>query len=336
MVKTFIIAELSANHSHKLDIAIETIKAAAKAGADAIKLQTYTADSLTLNVRADDFKLKGGLWDGRYFYDLYQEAFTPWEWHEELFRVAKEEGLVCFSTPFDNAAVDLLASLDNPIYKIASFEIADIELIHYAASKGKPMVMSTGIATHEEINQAINACHEEGNFDVTLLKCTSAYPAKFSDACLSMVSALREEFGLPVGLSDHGPGSLLPVMAVAMGATMIEKHFILDRAIGGPDAAFSMDLNEFSQMVKDVRNAESAIGEVSFDLTPTMKAGRHAGRSLYVAKPIKAGEIVTSENVRCVRPGYSLHPSYWHKIVGQPVTIDLNPGDRLTLDAIKL
>ena len=333
MPKTFIIAELSANHNHNLQTAIDSIKAAAKIGVDAVKIQTYTADTLTLDCRKDDFILKGGLWDGKSLYDLYQEAYTPWEWHEELFKVAREEGVTMFSTPFDNTAVDLLESLGNPIYKIASFEIMDTELIRYAASKGKPMIMSTGVATEQEIEEAIAACREVGNNDITLLKCTSEYPAKIEDANLSMIPNMRQRFGVSVGLSDHSMGSLVPTVAVALGATVVEKHFILDKSIGGPDAAFSMNKEEFRQLVKDIRAAESSLGTVDYSLTPAKEKARlSAGRSLYVAKDIKAGEVITRENVRCVRPGYSLHPKFNKSIIGKRIKYSHKPGDRLSFN----
>ncbi len=334
MEKTFIIAELSANHNHNLQTAIDTIKAAAEIGVDAVKIQTYTADTITLNCKKGDFILHGGLWDGYNYYDLYKEAYTPWEWHEELFKVAKGSGVIMFSTPFDNTAVDLLESLGNPIYKIASFEIMDTELIRYAASTCKPMIMSTGIATEQEIQDAINVCHEVGNYDITLLKCTSEYPAKIEDANLSMIPTLRDRFGVKVGLSDHSMGSLVPTVAVALGATVVEKHFILDRSIGGPDSGFSMDKDEFAQMVKNIRMAETSLGSPSFELTDKIKASRKNGRSLYVAKDIKAGEVITSENVRCVRPGLSLHPCYWKDIVGKRANRNLNLGDRINLNDI--
>lgn len=335
MSRTFIIAELSANHNHHLQTAIDSIKAAASIGVDAVKIQTYTADTLTLNCRRDDFILKGGLWDGKSLYELYQEAYTPWEWHEELFKVAREEGVVMFSTPFDNTAVDLLESLGNPIYKIASFEIMDTELIRYAASKGKPMIMSTGVATEQEIEEAIASCREVGNNDITLLKCTSEYPAKIEDANLSMIPDMRERFGVNVGLSDHSMGSLVPTVAVALGATVVEKHFILDRAIGGPDAAFSMNKEEFHKLVKDIRAAESSLGSVDYSLTPAKEKARlSVGRSLYVVKDIKAGDKITKENVRCVRPGYSLHPRFWKDIEGHKINCEKCMGDRIDLTEI--
>lgn len=332
MNRTFIIAELSANHNHNLQTAIDSIRAAASIGVDAVKIQTYTADTLTLNCHKDDFVLKDGLWDGYSYYDLYKEAYTPWEWHEELFKVAREEGVIMFSTPFDTTAVDLLESLGNPIYKIASFEIMDTELIRYAASKGKPMIMSTGIATELEIQEAIEACHEVVNHDITLLKCTSEYPARIEDANLSMIPAMRERFGVRVGLSDHSPGSLAPTVAVALGATAVEKHFILDRSIGGPDAGFSMNKEEFAQMVKDVRAAESSLGSVSFELTDRQKKSRQSGRSLYVSKDIKAGEVITRDNIRCVRPGFGLHPRHFNEVLGKHAIRDLEFGSRLRFE----
>lgn len=336
MNKTFIIAELSANHNHNLQTAIDSIKAAAEIGVDAVKIQTYTADTLTLNCRKDDFVLKGGLWDGKSLYELYQEAYTPWEWHEELFKVAKEEGITLFSTPFDNTAVDLLDSLGNPIYKIASFEIMDTELIRYAASKGKPMIMSTGVATEQEIEEAIAACREMGNNDITLLKCTSEYPAKIADANLSMIPDMRNRFKVKVGLSDHTMGSLVPTVAVALGAEVVEKHFILDRSIGGPDSAFSTDKKEFSQLIKDIRAAESSLGHVDYSLTPAKEKSRlAAGRSLYVAKDIKAGEQLNRENIRCVRPGYSLHPRHYYDVLSKYAARDLQLGSRINLEDIK-
>ncbi|MBD5331392.1 MAG: pseudaminic acid synthase [Bacteroides sp.] len=334
MNNTFIIAELSANHNHNLKTAIDSIKAAASIGVDAVKIQTYTADTITLNCRKEDFMIRGGLWDGYNYYDLYKEAYTPWEWHEELFKVAREEGIIMFSTPFDNTAVDLLESLGNPIYKIASFEIMDTELIRYAASKGKPMIMSTGIATEEEIEDAIAACREVGNNDITLLKCTSEYPARIEDANLSMIPAMRERFGVNVGLSDHSMGSLVPTIAVSLGATMVEKHFILDREIGGPDSGFSMDLKEFALLVQNIRDTEKALGSPYFTLSDKVTNARKSGRSLYVAKDMKAGEIITRENVRSVRPGYGLPPKYLPLLLGKKVNRDLEMGTPMSFDYI--
>ena len=297
--RVFIVAELSANHNGSKDVALKTIRAAKRAGADAVKFQTYTADTITLDCQNEDFKIKQGtLWDGRYLYDLYQEAYTPWEWHRELYDVAKAEGLICFSSPFDKSAVDFLESLGNPIYKIASFEITDVDLIAYAARKGKPMVISTGIATEEDIRLAVDTCRSAGNNDITLLKCTSSYPAPIEEANLCMIADLANRFKVKVGLSDHTLGSIAGITAVSLGACMIEKHFILDRSIGGPDAFFSMNELEFSQMVKDIRTVESAIGQVNYEPTDKMKAGRAFSRSLYVAENMKKGEVITEINVR--------------------------------------
>lgn len=327
-----IVAELSANHNHNLQVARDSIRAIADTGADAVKLQTYMPRSLTLDVRNEDFRLKGGLWDGRYLYDLYKEAYTPYEWHAELYELARECGLACFSTPFDREAVDLLESLDNPIYKIASFEVMHLDLIRYAARLGRPMVISTGVASVREIEEAIAACREVGNDDVTLLKCTSAYPARIEDAALSLIPEMRGRFGVKVGLSDHSPGSMLPVLSVALGAVMIEKHFIIDRNIGGPDAAFSMDAKEFAAMVRDVRQAEAALapGDGLPESESTERAGRQWSRSLYVSAPIAAGEPFTRENVACVRPGYGLHPRHLPELLTRKASRAYNPGDRLT------
>lgn len=329
--KCMIVAEMSANHNGSLETAIETIRAAKRAGADAVKLQTYTGDTLTLNCNKPDFLINNGsLWDGRTYYDLYQEAYTPWEWHEKLFRVAKEEGLVCFSTPFDKTAVDFLEDLDNPIMKIASFEITDIPLIEYAASKGKSMVISTGIAIEEDIQLAVDTCRSVGNNDITLLKCTSSYPAPIEEANLRMIPDLVQRFNVKSGLSDHTLGSTSAVVATVLGATLIEKHFILDRAIGGPDAAFSMDEKEFKQMVLDIRNAEVSLGKVDYTLTEKQKLGRVFCRSLYVTQDVKAGDIVTEENVRSVRPGFGLHPKYLKDIMGKQFTKDVKKGERMS------
>src|SRR5574344_2906035 len=334
-MKSLIVAKLSANHNGKKSIAINTVKAAKRAGAGAIKLQTYTADTLTLNCHNDDFKIKQGtLWDGRYFYDLYKEAYTPWEWHEELFHVAREEGLICFSTPFDKTAVDFLEELNNPIYKIASFEITDVNLIEYAAKKMKPMVISTGIATLEDIQLAVDTCRKVGNNDITLLKCTSSYPAPIDEANLMMIQDLATRFGVKSGLSDHTIGSVAPITAVVLGAVMIEKHFIIDRSIGGPDAAFSMNEQEFTQMVKEIRQAEKAIGKINYEPTDKMKSGRCFSRSLYVAEDMKAGDVITEQNVRSVRPGFGLHPKYFPELLGKKVNRNLQKGERMKLEWI--
>ena len=467
-----IVAELSANHGHRLDIALESVRAAAKAGADAIKIQTYTADTITLDCSAPDFIVTGGtLWDGRTLHNLYEEAYTPWEWHEAIFAEARKAGITCFSTPFDKTAVDFLETLGNPIYKIASFEITDIPLISYAASKGKPMVISTGIATLEDIELAVNACLQAGNTDITLLKCTSAYPAPISAANLltmkdmeqrfgpkfsqkiktgSSNNILREFPGVKTGLSDHTTGSEVALTAAALGATMVEKHFILDRSIGGPDAAFSMEIPDLARLVTRLRSLDSltenplpenprcpqqnaegnpentrspqqsaegkpentrcpqqnaegnhqntrspqqsaegnhqntrcpqqnaegnpentrspqqnaegkqengvtlstllratepselkeyiceeALGTVSYPTDPATIPGRQFCRSLYVAEDMKAGDTITEQNVRSVRPGYGLSPRYLPDILGKQVSHDLPKGTRFSLDLL--
>lgn len=333
--KVFIIAELSANHNGSLKTAIETIRAAKRAGADAIKFQTYTADTITLNCKKEDFRIKGTIWDGKYLYDLYKEAYTPWEWHEELFNVAKEEGLICFSSPFDKSSVDLLEKLNCPIYKIASFEITDIPLIEYVASKGKPIIISTGIATLEDIQLAIDTCRKLGNNQIALLKCTSSYPAPIEEANLLMISDLADRFNVVSGLSDHTMGITVPIVATVMGAKIIEKHFIIDRSIGGPDASFSLDEQEFTAMVKAVREAEVAIGKIDYSLSDKQLKSREFSRSLYVAEDIKAGEVITELNVRSVRPGYGLHPKFLVQILGKRVTSDLGKGTKFKLDSIE-
>jgi pseudaminic acid synthase len=326
--KVFIVAELSANHNGKLETAIETIRAAKRAGADAIKLQTYTADTITIDCDKDDFIIKGTIWEGQKLYDLYKEAYTPWEWHESLFKVAKEEGLDCFSSPFDKTAVDFLETLDCPIYKIASFEITDIPLIEYTASKGKPIILSTGIATLEDIELAIETCRKAGNNQIALLKCTSSYPAPVEEANMSMIPEFAKRFNVIPGLSDHTMGSTVPVVATALGAKIIEKHFILDRSIGGPDASFSMNEQEFTEMVKAVREAEQAIGNVSYELTHKQIKGRDFSRSLYVVKDIKKGEVITEEHVRSIRPGFGGHPKELKNWLGKPSPEDFQKGDR--------
>ena len=324
----FIIAELSANHNGSIQTAIETIKAAKRAGADCIKLQTYTADTITIDCNNEHFRSihKGTIWEGKTLYELYKEAYTPWEWHETLFKTAEEEGLICFSSPFDKSAVDFLEELNTPAYKIASFEITDIPLIEYVASKGKPIILSTGIATLEDIELALNACHRMGNKDIALLKCISSYPAPIEEANMVMINDLAKRFNVTTGLSDHTIGSTVPIVATCMGAKIIEKHFILDRSIGGPDASFSMDETEFTQMVKSVREAEKAIGVVDYNLTEKQKKGRDFSRSLYVVEDIKAGETITEKNVRSIRPGHGMHPKFFIDSLGKKVNRNLERG----------
>lgn len=334
--KTFIIAEISANHGHSIDIVKESIKKVKEIGADAVKIQTYTPDTITIDCDNDYFKIdKGTLWDGRNLYDLYKEAYMPWEWHEEIFRYAKEIGIICFSTPFDFTAVDLLGKYDVPAYKIASFEITDIPLIEYAALKGKPMIISTGIATIQEIQEAVDACKRVGNNEVILLKCTSAYPAPLEEMNLKTIGNIKETFGVISGLSDHSMGYVVPVGAVALGAKVIEKHFILDKSIGGPDAAFSLDSEEFNEMISAIRDIEKAIGNVSYSLSKKTLKNREFSRSLFIVKNVKAGEKLTSENVRSIRPSNGLAPKYYNEVLGKVFKEDYEIGTPLSLDKIK-
>lgn len=332
----FIIAELSANHNGSLEVAIETIRAAKKTGADAIKLQTYTPDTMTINSDNSHFQITGGtLWDGKTLYELYEEAYTPWEWHKRLFEVAEEEGLICFSSPFDITAVDFLEDLNVPAYKIASFEIQDIPLIEYTASKGKPIIMSTGIADEADIKLAVETCRNVGNNQIILLKCTSSYPAPLELANLNTIPDLKTKFDVEVGFSDHTYGALAPTIAVTLGATVIEKHFILHKDIGGPDADFSLDVNEFTEMVNKVRDTEKLLGKVSYDVSEKVKTNRKFARSLFVVENVKIGDLITKDNVRSIRPGNGLHPKYYKEILGKKFNKNVSVGEPLTLKIIK-
>mgnify|MGYP000449768930 FL=1 len=332
--KVFIIAELSANHSGDLNTAIETIRAAKRAGADCIKLQTYTADTITIDSNKEDFIINDTIWSGRKLHELYQEAYTPWEWHERLFKVAEEEGLICFSSPFDKSAVDFLENLNSPAYKIASFEITDIPLIEYVASKGKPIIISTGVAELVDIELAVETCRKAGNNQIALLKCTSSYPAPINEANMCIVQDLAERFNVIAGLSDHTMGATVPIVATALGAKIIEKHFILDRSIGGPDASFSMNEIEFTEMVKSIREAECAIGEVNYTLTDKQKKGKDFSRSLYVVEDIKVGEKFNENNVKSIRPGFGLHPKFLKDILGKTSASDIEKGERMNFNYI--
>jgi len=304
-------------------------------GASCIKLQTNNEETITIDCNKDDFLIKGTIWEGKNLYNLYQEAYTPWEWHDELFRVAKEEGLICFSSPFDKTAVDFLETLNVPAYKIASFEITDIPLIEYVASKGRPIILSTGIAEQADIELALDACIRMGNNDIALLKCTSSYPAPIEEANMCMVKDLAERYNVISGLSDHTMGATVPIVATCFGAKIIEKHFILDRSLGGPDASFSMNEEEFTAMVKAVREAESAIGVVDYTLTEKQAKGKDFSRSLYVVEDMKAGDLITEKNVRSIRPGFGLHPKHLEVVLGEKVTQDIEKGERFKMDFIK-
>jgi pseudaminic acid synthase len=323
----FIIAEMSANHGKNIKIALDTIYAAKESGANAIKIQTYTPDTITINCSNEYFKLKQGtIWDGKNLYELYKEAYTPWEWHDELKKYADSIGIILFSTPFDNSAVDLLESINVLAYKIASFEITDIPLIKYVASKQKPIIISTGIANLDDIQNAVDTCRGVGNNNIALLKCTSAYPAKIEDANLKTIQNLKETFNVVSGLSDHTLGITVPIVSVAMGARIIEKHFILDKSIGGPDSSFSLNKDEFKLMVNSVREAEKSIGEIDYKLTEQKLKSRELSRSLFVVKDIKKGEIFTKDNIRSIRPGYGLPPKYYDEIIGKRAANDINRG----------
>jgi len=327
-MKTLIIAELSANHNQDLSLAKKTIKAAKESGADAVKIQTYTADTITLNCDKPCFQISSGtLWDGTTLYKLYQKAYTPWEWHEEIFTYGRSLGLTMFSTPFDYTAVDFLETLDNPIYKIASFEAMDYPLISYAAARGKPMIISLGVLSPEETAEAVEACHSVGNKDVTLLVCTSQYPAKPEDAQLLKIPYLAKKLNVKIGLSDHTMGGAVACAAVALGALVVEKHFVLDRSMGGVDSAFSMNPEEFKQMVSDIRIIEKAVTEPDYT---KINQGRIHARSLFAVEDIKKGEKFTPQNMRSIRPSNGLHPKHYPKILNSTALCNIERGTPLT------
>lgn len=332
--RPFIIAEMSGNHKQSLERALEIVEAAAKSGAHALKIQTYTADTLTLNVERDDFLIKDeeSLWKSRKLHDLYNEAYTPWEWHEPIFNRAKELGMLAFSTPFDDSAVDFLETLDVPLYKIASFENTDLPLIKKVAATGKPMIVSTGMANAAELDELVRTAKENGCKDLILLKCTSTYPATPENTNIATIPHMRELFDVQVGLSDHTMGTGVAVAAVALGATVIEKHFTLSRADGGVDAAFSMEPAEMKALVEETERAWQAIGKVTYGPTEKEKASLKFRRSIYVAKDIQAGESFTEENIRIVRPGYGLEPKYYPNLIGKVAKKSYTMGTPITFD----
>ncbi len=332
---TYIIAEMSANHAGSLERALEIVHAAKEAGADCLKIQTYTPDSLTLNCHSDDYQLKGGLWDGYYYYDLYQEALTPYEWHQAIKDECKKVDIDFFSTPFCFEDVDFLEELGVDFYKIASFESIDIPLIEYVAKKGKPIIMSVGMASVEEIEEALDACYRQGNKEVALLKCCSQYPANYDDMNLARIQDMRERFKVPVGLSDHSFGSLAPVVAVTMGASIIEKHICISRAIKNPDSGFSMEKEEFAAMVKDVRDAKRLIGSTSYELTEHEKNSLAFRRSLVACANIKAGEPFTADNIRSVRPAIGIKPKYYNTLLKKTASKDYEYGQPIGMDEIE-
>lgn len=331
---SYIVAEVSANHNQCFERAVETIKAAKEAGADAVKLQTYTPDTMTIRSDNEYFKIKGTLWDKRTLYDLYSEAYTPWEWHSRLKEVAEELGLQLFSTPFDISAVDFLEELGVPAYKVASFEIVDLPLLRRIGRTGKPVILSTGMATLAEIDEAVRTLREAGATQIALLKCTSAYPSPPEDMNLRTIPHLREAFGVPVGLSDHTLGIAVPVAAATLGACIIEKHFTLSRADGGPDSAFSLEPKEFRAMVEAVRTVERALGAVRYGPTEHESESLPFRRSLFVVKDVKAGEPFTEDNVRSIRPAYGLHPRYLDVVLGRRASRDIPAGTPLSWELV--
>jgi pseudaminic acid synthase len=332
----FIIAELSANHSQKFDLAVETVKVAKEAGADAVKLQTYTPDTITIDCDNDYFQIRQGtVWDGKTLYQLYKEAYTPWEWQPKLKMAAENIGLLCFSSPFDYTAVDFLENMSVPAYKVASFEITDIPLIEYIASKGRPVIISTGIAALCDIEAATNACKRMGNEHIALLKCTSAYPAPLEEMNLRAIPNLAETFQTVVGLSDHTMSISVPAASVALGAKIIEKHFILDRKAGGPDAAFSLEPKEFRAMVDAVRDVEKALGTVSYALSDRTKKSREFSRSLFVVEDVKSGDMFTEENIRSIRPGFGMSPRHMKDVIGKRANRDIAKGTPLKWDCMQ-
>lgn len=332
----FIIAELSGNHNQNFDIAAKTLEAMKKAGADAVKLQTYTADTLTIDSKNKYFQIRQGkgLWDGKTLYGLYQEAYTPWEWHAKLKKIAQKLELIFFSTPFDFTAVDFLEKMNVPAYKIASFELNDIPLVKYISSKKKPVIMSTGMSTLSDIEEAVEACEDSGNKELVLLKCTSAYPARFEDANLLTIQHMSEAFGLTVGLSDHTLGISVPIAAASLGAKVVEKHFILDRNLKGPDSAFSLEPNEFKNMVRSIREVEKALGKITYELSENVKKSKIFQRSLFVVKDLKKGEVFTKKNIRSIRPGYGLPPKYIDLILGKKAKKNIQRGTPLAWEFV--
>lgn len=330
----YVICEVSANHNGSLDRMLALIDAAAATGCDAIKIQTYTPDTMTIDCDRPEFQISGGLWDGRNLYDLYSEAQTPFEWHEAMFNRAQELGVTLFSTPFDATAVNLLSSLNVPAYKIASFELTDLDLIKTVATQGKPMIMSTGIATLAEIDEAVRAARQSGCEDIVLLHCVSSYPAADEDSNLRTISALQQAFRLPIGLSDHTHGSAVAVASVALGACVIEKHFTLSREDGGPDSEFSMEPVEFRELCTSCRQAWLALGDVSFDLVGQERSNIKFRRSIFAIKDIEAGEPLTRENVRVIRPGHGIAPKYLDLVLGRNARVPIKAGEPLNWDKI--
>ena len=334
--EAFIIAEMSANHMMDFDRAVKIIEAAKWAGADAIKLQTYTPDTITIDCDNKYFQItQGTIWDGTTLHKLYETAYTPWEWQPKLKSIAEDNGLICFSSPFDFTAVDFMEQMDMPVYKVASFEITDIPLIRKIAKLKKPIIISTGIAYPDDIELALETCREEGNEDVMLLKCTSAYPSPYEDINLKVIPDMAEKYQVITGLSDHTMGSAVAVASIPLDAKIIEKHLTLKREDGGPDGAFSMEPEEFREMVDNVRIVEKALGKVTYDLTKKQIKSREHSRSLFVVRDIKAGDIITSDNVRSIRPGFGMHTKYYEEILGKRINRDIHMGTPLEAEYIE-
>jgi len=332
----FIIAELSANHNRSFDQALCIVRAAKEAGVDAVKLQTYTADTITIRSDRECFRIKGGtLWDGRTLHDLYQEAFTPWDWQPKLKEFCDELGLDCFASAFDPTAVDFLEKMGVPVHKIASPELVDIPLIQKMAQTGKPLILSTGMATVEEINEAIAAARNSGATQIALLRCTSAYPAPPDEMNLRAIPDMMRRFGMPVGLSDHTPGIAVSVAAVSLGASLIEKHLTISRAEGGPDSAFSLEPQEFKALVDSIRSAEKALGDIQYGPTPHEIKTRAYRRSLFVVQELKKGDVFTSENVRSIRPADGLHPRHLPEVIGRHAAVDIERGTPVTWELVE-
>lgn len=333
--QTYLIAEMSANHAGKLENALEIVRQAARSGADCMKIQTYTADTLTIDCDNEYFQIKDGLWAGRTLYDLYQEAGTPWEWQGRIKRECEACGIDFLSTPFDFTAVDFLESLDCEAYKIASFELVDIPLIEYAASKGKPMIISCGMGSLEEIQDAVDACRRMGNEQIVLLKCCSEYPADFADMHLRNIPDMMERFRVPVGLSDHSMGSLAAVVGVSLGACVVEKHFCVSREIKNPDSAFSMEPEEFARMAEDIRNVEKLLSGPAYELSRKERENTVFRRSIFAVRDIRKGERFTKENIRCIRPGFGAKPKHYAALLGQPAKTMISHGTPLEFDEMK-
>lgn len=333
--KVYIIAEMSANHAGKIENALEIVRQAKEAGADCVKIQTYTADTLTIPCNKPEFLIHGGLWDGYTYYDLYKSAYTPWEWQGRIKEECENVGIDFLSTPFDNTAVDFLEGLGVKAYKIASYELVDIPLIEYTASKGKTMIISCGMGSEEEIQDAVDACHRMNNDKIVLLKCCSEYPAKVEDMNLNLIRTMQNRYGVTVGLSDHSAGYEAATLAVAVGAKVIEKHVMLDSSEDNPDKGFSMTMTEFAEMVKMVRRTECILGNEQFILPQEELNGRSWRRSLYAVKDIKKGEVFTKENVKSIRPGYGMKPKYYNEILGKRATEDIAYGTGLKKEMVE-